>query len=84
MSRPAKRAKIDAACLVGTKRLTLSTVRAVLDSLPDDPRGAMPTLGQFRYAMGKAKDLKQYLKRVRAFSRTDDQTDRFECHETCF
>ena len=55
MARPSKSSRIDGVCLIGTKRLTLATVRAVLDSLPADMRAELSP-GQFRYAIEHAQD----------------------------
>ena len=55
MARPSKSARIDGTCLLGTKRLTLTTVRGVLDSLPAGMRAGLRP-GMFRYAMEKAQD----------------------------
>ena len=60
MARPSKAAKIDGTCLIGTKRLTFATARAVLDSLPEDMRARLRP-GQFRYAMESAKDSQIFL-----------------------
>ena len=55
MTRRSKSARIDGTCLIGTKRVTFTAVRAVLNSLPENMRCKLRP-GQFRYAMQSAQD----------------------------
>ena len=55
MARRSKSAQIDGTCLIGTKRVTFTAVRAVLNSLPEEMRCKLRP-GQFRYAMQSAQD----------------------------
>ena len=57
MARPAKTAKIDGTLLIGTRHLTITSVRAVLASLPAELRNGLRA-EQFRYAMRKAQESK--------------------------
>ena len=52
---PNKRVKIDGVKLLGSKRLTLQTIKDVMDALPAEVRPDV-SIEQFRYAMLSAKD----------------------------
>ena len=56
MANPAKRAKLDCDQLLGQRRISVSIVKTVLDSLPDDLGINLPTRFGIKYNLQKALD----------------------------